>query len=150
VQLNAKGKWSWRSTRAGHSAARGVVVDNQMPVSVDRIVGGDAKNGNRSLAGWRAILSCTGRRISRDNLSVLAAAAAFYSFLSLFPALTAAVSLYGLVVDPTMVERQVKTLSGLLPPEAVTLVGTWLQTLVQGPPTRFGIGLIVRSRLTTS
>jgi membrane protein len=141
--LNSKGKWSWGSIRAGHSAARGVVVDDQRPVSVDRIVGGHAENGNGSLAGWRAILSCTGRRISRDNLSALAAAAAFYSFLSLFPSLTAAVSLYGLVVDPTMVERQVNTLSGLLPPEAVTLMATWLQTLVQGPPSRFGIGLLV-------
>jgi membrane protein len=32
---------------------------------------------------------------------------------------------------------------GLLPPEAVALVAAWLRTLVQGPPTRFGIGLFV-------
>jgi hypothetical protein len=33
--------------------------------------------------------------------------------------------------------------AGLLPPEAVTLIATWLQALVQGPPEKFGIGLIV-------
>jgi membrane protein len=32
---------------------------------------------------------------------------------------------------------------GVLPPEAVKLIATWLQALVQGPTTRFGIGLII-------
>ena len=34
-------------------------------------------------------------------------------------------------------------MQGVLPPEAVKLIATWLQALVQGPTTRFGIGLIV-------
>jgi membrane protein len=81
--------------------------------------------------------------MSKDNLSALAAAAAFYALLSIFPALTAVVSLYGLVADPTMVERQVAAMEGVLPPEALKLVATWLQALIQGPPARFGIGLVV-------
>jgi membrane protein len=43
-----------------------------------------------------------------------------------------------------MVERQITAMQGVLPPEAVKLIATWLQALVQGPTTRFGIGLIVR------
>jgi membrane protein len=31
----------------------------------------------------------------------------------------------------------------VLPPEAVKLIATWLQALVQGPTAKFGIGLIV-------
>ena len=104
---------------------------------------GEADDAGRAAAGWRAILVRTGRRIGRDNLPGLAAGIAFYALLSLFPALTAAVSLYGLVTDPGTVERQVAALEGLLPPEAVALVAAWLRTLVQGPPTRFGIGLVV-------
>jgi membrane protein len=42
-----------------------------------------------------------------------------------------------------MVERQITAMQGVLPPEAVKLIATWLQALVQGPTTRFGIGLIV-------
>ena len=78
-----------------------------------------------------------------DNLSGLAAGVAFYALLSIFPALTAMVSLYGLVADPNLVERQVTAIQGLLPPEAVKLVATWLHTLVRGPPVRFGIGLVL-------
>lgn len=94
-------------------------------------------------AGWRAILAATWRRTSKDNLSALAAGAAFQALLSIFPALTAVVSLYGLIADPTAVARQVTAMQGVLPPEAVKLIATWLDALVQGPATRFGIGLIV-------
>jgi len=93
-------------------------------------------------SAW-AILTATRRRIGKDNLSALAGGAAFQALLTIFPALTAVVSVYGLVADPNMVERQITTIHGVLPPEAVTLIATWLQVLVQGPTEKFGIGLIV-------
>ena len=83
------------------------------------------------------------RRIGQDNVSALAAAVAFYALLCLFPALTAVVSLYGLFTDPNMVERQVAAMEGILPAEAIKLVATWLQALLEGPPSRFGAGLFV-------
>jgi len=95
------------------------------------------------MAGWWALLAATWRRMSKDSLSVLAAGIAFHTFFSLFPTLTAVVSLYGLVADRGMVERQIEAVQGVLPPEAVKLIATWLQALVQGPTTRFGIGLII-------
>ena len=95
------------------------------------------------MAGWWTILVATRRRVGKDNLSVLAAGVAFQAFFSLFPTLTAAVSLYGLAADPSMVERQIRAIQGVLPPEAVKLIAAWLQALVQGPTTPFGIGLIV-------
>src|SRR3954465_14269727 len=93
-------------------------------------------------SAW-AILTATRRHIGKDNLSALDGGAAFQALLTLFPALTAVVSVYGFVADPNMVERQITTMHGVLPPEAVTLIATWLQALVQGPTGRFGIGLIV-------
>ncbi len=95
------------------------------------------------MAGWRTILVAARRRMGKDNLSVLAAGVAFQAFFSLFPTLTAAVSLYGLAADPNMVERQIGAIQGVLPPEAVKLIAVWLQALVQGPTTRFGVGLII-------
>ncbi len=92
-------------------------------------------------AGWGAIAARTWRRIIADNLSGLAAASSFYALLAIFPTLTALVSVYGLVADRTMVERQLAGMDQLLPPEAVRLVATWLQALVQGPTERFGVGL---------
>jgi len=82
------------------------------------------------MQAWWTILAGTWQRITTDNLSALAAGIAFYALLSLFPTLTAVVSVYGLVADPTMVE-------------AVTLIANWLQAFLNGPPSRFGIGLVV-------
>jgi membrane protein len=90
-----------------------------------------------------AILRLTWRRMGKDNLSTLAAGAAFQALLTIFPTLTAVVSLYGLVANPTMAERQATVMQGVLPTEAVKLIAAWLHALVQGPATRFGIGLIV-------
>src|SRR5246127_212178 len=95
------------------------------------------------MASWWAILRHTWQRIGKDNVSALAAGAAFQALLTIFPTLTAVVSLYGLVADPNMVERQITAMQGVLPPEAVKLIATWLQALVEGPTARFGIGLIV-------
>lgn len=81
--------------------------------------------------------------MGKDNVSALAAGAAFQTLLTIFPALAAAVSLYGLVADRNMVERQIMVIQGVLPPEAITLIATWLHALVQAPATRFGLGLIV-------
>jgi membrane protein len=93
--------------------------------------------------GWWTILTGVWQRMRKDNLSALAAATAFYALLSIFPTLTAVVSLYGLATDRTMVERQVAAMEGILPPEALKLVAAWLQALVEGPTERFGIGLII-------
>src|SRR5947209_14272894 len=97
----------------------------------------------RRLAGQWAILVRAWQRASKHNLSALAAGAAFFALLCLFPALTAIVSLYGLIADPSMVERQTTEMSGILPPQAVKLVSAWLETLVHGPHVKFGIGFIV-------
>jgi membrane protein len=93
--------------------------------------------------GWRAIITSTWQRARKDNLSALAAAAAFYALLSIFPTITAVVSLYGLVADRTLTERQVAAMEGVLPPEALKLVATWLKALIQGPTEKFGIGLLI-------
>src|SRR5256885_16745568 len=89
-----------------------------------------------------AILTATRRRIGKDNLSALTGGAAFQALLTIFPALTAVGSVYGPVAHPNMVERQITTMHGVLPPEAVTLIAPWLQALVQDPTQKIGIVLI--------
>jgi len=95
------------------------------------------------MARWLAIAVATWQRMQRDNLTALSAGAAFQALLTIFPTLTAVVSLYGLGADPSMVERQVAAMQGVLPPEAVKLIATWLHALVQGATAKFGIGLVV-------
>ena len=52
------------------------------------------------MASVWAILTATRRHIGKDNFLALAGGAAFQALLTLFPALTAVVSVYGLVADP--------------------------------------------------
>ena len=75
----------------------------------------------------RALVS----RISRDNITFVAAAVAFYVMLAIFPALAALVSIYGLVGDPADVARRVGDYGSLLPPEALKLITDGLNSFAQ-------------------
>ncbi len=60
-------------------------------------------------------------QVKADNVPLLAAGLAYYAVLALFPAVIAAVTLYGLVADPAEIERQVSSfLTGL--PEAGEII----------------------------
>lgn len=82
-------------------------------------------------------------RLAEHNVSVLSAAVAFYSFLSIFPAIAALVSLYGLVADTDDIVRQLNALQVILPDEATTLISRRLKALEQGTRPPFGVGLMV-------
>lgn len=131
--------------RAANRRRRGDASDGPGMASADRGNGigrGATKPTEIPKAGWWAILKRTWAQISEDNVSMLAGGVAFFAMLSIFPALTAMVSLYGLVADPATVEQQVAALGSVLPPEALGIISNWLHSLVQGPPQKFGISLI--------
>lgn len=65
---------------------------------------------------WASILIATGARMGRDNVSVLAAGVAFHLFVAIPSSLTAIVSIYGLMFNPTQVESQVGSLIGCCRP----------------------------------
>jgi membrane protein len=83
------------------------------------------------------------KKLGKDRVSILAAAVAFYALLSIFPALSALVSLYGLIADPDAVRMQLETLQGLMPAEALSLLSGWLDSLLTSPRSSFGLGLLV-------
>jgi membrane protein len=94
-------------------------------------------------AGWHDILARVFADIGRDNVSLMAAGIAFYALLSLAPALTALVALYGLVFEPSQVEAQVKAVEGLIPPEGRQLIVQQLSDVVQASSSTLGIGFVV-------
>jgi membrane protein len=73
-------------------------------------------------SGWKDILSRTYQEINDNRLMAVAAGAVFYSLLALFPAIGAFVALYGLFSDPSAIDAQVSTLSGVLPGGALDLL----------------------------
>ncbi len=52
----------------------------------------------------------------------MAAGVAFWTFLSIFPGLSALISIYGLVADPGVIATQVASLAGVLPRSTLDLI----------------------------
>lgn len=92
------------------------------------------------LRAWWQIARRVRRQVAEDNLSLLAAALAFYSLLSIFPALTAMVAIYGLLADPLVIGEQVALLRGIVPGEALGLLETQLERLLRSPSSGLGFG----------
>jgi membrane protein len=74
------------------------------------------------VARWRQIADGMRDATRRHHSSILAGGVAFYAFLSMFPALAALVSGYGLLADPEHVRRQVDLLAGGLPADVQSVI----------------------------
>ena len=79
--------------------------------------------------GWLDILSRTGKRISTDNATIVAAGVAFYAFVAVVPALAATIGIYGLISDPGAVSRQITSFAGVLPHEVLPLIEQQLKRI---------------------
>ena len=97
---------------------------------------------------WRAIVGATLRASLTDRVALAAAGCGFFATLSLFPAMSVLISVYGLVFNPRGVEFQVRWLHDLLPSDAYWLIADRLHHLVVQPPMRLGVGLGVSVLLT--
>lgn len=72
--------------------------------------------------GWREVLQRVASELKADHVSLLAAGVAFKALLALFPALIAAVSLWGLLADPQTITEQISGLVGQLPDQAADVI----------------------------
>jgi membrane protein len=80
--------------------------------------------------GWKDILLRSWAEISENNIFLVAGGVTYAVLLALFPALAALVSIYGLLLDPAQVERQVAALSNVLPQQTTQMIGDELHKLV--------------------
>ena len=94
-------------------------------------------------AGWKQILKRAWAENKADNMPIIAGGVAFFGFLSIFPALIALISLYGLVASPETVARQVEDLSAQLPASAADLIGDQLNAIVANSGSALSISLVV-------
>lgn len=101
-----------------------------------------------SLQGWRDIGLRLWHDISDNNIFIIAAGVAFYAFLSIFPALVAIVSIYGIVANPADIQQQFSNYSGMLPEAARTLLSQQLQRIASSPAPAMSAGVIVGSFFT--
>jgi len=74
-------------------------------------------------AGWKEILYGMYRSLDEDRVLAVAAGVTFYGLLSVFPAIGAVVSLYGLIADSGTIRDNLDRLSSFLPGGAVEVIG---------------------------
>jgi membrane protein len=91
---------------------------------------------------WRDILLRVKDEAKNDNVSLLSGGVAFFAMLSLVPALIAVVSIYGLVANPSDVERQANDLTKALPPDAQRLVVEQLRNVVSSSKSGLGLAAV--------
>jgi membrane protein len=93
--------------------------------------------------GWKDILWRTYRQIGEDRLLAVAAGVVFYSLLSIFPAVTALVSLYGLFASPSAISDHLSLAAGILPQGAVDILREQIGRLTAGSGAKLGFGFIL-------
>src|SRR5688500_9523964 len=95
------------------------------------------------LKGWKQILKRAWAENKADNMPIIAGGVAFFGFLSIFPALIAMRSLYGLVASPETVARQGEERPAQLPESAADLIGTQLEEITSNSSSALTWGLVV-------
>jgi len=88
-----------------------------------------------------AIVKRAAKEVGDDNLTSIAAALAYYAFLSIPSVLMVAVGIFALVGDPSAVNTLVDKLGGIIPSQAQALLRDSLTTLTQNKGT--GLSVLV-------
>jgi membrane protein len=94
-------------------------------------------------AGWWQVVRRALKEATADNVPMLAGGVAYFAFLAVFPALIAAISLYGLIADPATVAEQLRSLAAILPQSTQPLIADQLNAVVSTSGGALTIGLIV-------
>ncbi|MEX6505824.1 YihY/virulence factor BrkB family protein [Jiella sp. M17.18] len=92
--------------------------------------------------GWKDILYRLYNSFFEDRVMLIAAGATFYLLLALFPAVAVFVSFYGLVADPATISQHIVLFSQFLPPTALDLLRSQLDTLTQKGSASLSLGFI--------
>jgi membrane protein len=92
--------------------------------------------------GWLDIAIRVKNEVAKDNVSLIASGLALYALLAVFPALAAAVSIYGLFASPDDIARHLDAFAGVLPADATKVLQDQLQSL-SGQDKALSVGLVI-------
>lgn len=86
-------------------------------------------------------------QMGRDNVTIISAGVAFFTMLAIFPLITACLSIYGYVSDPSHVQVQLQSVSNLFPAEAWDILNAQILAVSRAPNAQLGLrialGLLV-------
>jgi membrane protein len=93
--------------------------------------------------GWMDVFWRIYNQLQNDRLLAVAAGVVFYMLLALFPALTALVSLYGLVSDPAEINAQLALLAGVVPSDVVAIIRDQVTRVSEARSGSLGLGFLI-------
>jgi membrane protein len=93
--------------------------------------------------GWVDVAKRVFANVKEQHTMLLGAGVAFWAFVSIFPAIIAGITIFGLFLDPDEVSDRVEELFGALPDEAQSLLEGQLDTLAEASGGALGVGLVV-------
>lgn len=81
--------------------------------------------------------------ISQDDLNLMAAGIAFYFLMAVFPALAAAISLFGIFSDPSIIGEHIELLEEFLPHDVVSIFSNQVNDLTAASSRSLGFGFAI-------
>lgn len=97
--------------------------------------------------GWKQVAKRVWEETQLDHVPLLAAGVAFWAFISMFPAMGAAVSVYGLMADPATVTRQAEAVTDALPDDAASLLVDQMETISSQSEDALSFSLLISTLL---
>jgi membrane protein len=77
-----------------------------------------------------SLLRAVQLRMKEHHIPIIAGSLSYYAFLAIFPAALAAVSIYGLVLDPSQLTAQINSITSALPESTATFISDELTKIV--------------------
>jgi membrane protein len=93
-------------------------------------------------ADWGAVLWRVYQKMNDNRLLAVAAGVVFYGLLAVFPTITAFVSLYGLMADPSTIHERLSLATGVLPQGALNILNEQLTRLTAHRTSALSLGFI--------
>ena len=91
---------------------------------------------------WKEIAKRVFKALNDDRLLAVAAGIVFYGLLAFFPAITALVSIYGLVTDPATIREHMSLVSGLLPEGGLDIMREQVERILAKGGAQLSFGFV--------
>lgn len=98
--------------------------------------------------GWRDILVRTWKELGHDKATVVAAGVAFFATMSMIPAISATLAIWGLFADPESVRALLTDFVRVMPPDAASVVTAQLARLASQPADTLSVTAVVSILIT--
>jgi membrane protein len=93
-----------------------------------------------SLSGWKAILTNVKDQIKENNVIIVSAGVGFFGFLAIFPGIMALVSIFGLTMDPQLIDDQLSRISYMVPEEVYGIIEQRVENFINTSGQTLGWG----------